>query len=29
VKKNGFTVSRDNVQEAEDDITAWLNELNE
>ena len=26
VNENGFTVSRDNVQEAESDIIAWLNE---
>ena len=26
VNENGFTVSRDNVQEAEGDIIAWLNE---
>lgn len=27
IYKNGFTVSRNNVQEAEPDILAWLNEL--
>ena len=26
VNENGFTVSRNNVQEAESDIIAWLNE---
>ncbi len=26
VNENGFTVSRDNVQEAESDIITWLNE---
>ena len=27
VNQNGFTVSRNNVQEAETDIISWLNEL--